>query len=196
MTCIILDRRFEVQALRVVASLALLALVIWLIWPRPTGDEAARRATYDALRPAAVPPLLLGDATSNPTGSLTADGYTFEADLPSVGRVALRGQPGQLALASSTGALLVRGHPASLTTSPTETTIAWQEPGATYTLSVPGQPDATTLQAIAARVAPLPDAARDAFGFGWDTPLLYLVYLPLFVGLFVWTGGRLLARST
>jgi hypothetical protein len=70
----------------------------------------------------------------------------------------------------------------------------WQEPGATYSLTVAGWADDARLQAVGQRIVPLADARRDAFGFGWDTPLLYVVYLPLCVGFVGWASGRLLAR--
>jgi hypothetical protein len=185
-----------VRAAPILAPLALLALLVWVVWPRPSPAEAAQRATYDALRSAAVSPVLLaGGAVSDPRAGLTPDGYRFEADLAGVGHVTLRG--GQIAPMpdASPAPFEVDGHPATLSSAAAETSIVWQASGAGYTLVVPGQPDATTLQAIAARVAPLPTASRDAFGFGGDTPLLYLAYLPLFVGFFGWSGGRLLART-
>jgi hypothetical protein len=44
------------------------------------------------------------------------------------------------------------------------------------------------------RLVPLDQASLDAFGFAVDTPLLYLVYLPLFVGFIVAVGGLVVGK--
>jgi hypothetical protein len=175
---------------RVLGSLAALAILVWAVWPRAA--DAELRATYARLRSSPVPPLLVGSTLPRDTSAeVAADGYTVSADMPGLGRISMVGRAGG---AVDDGPLQVRGHAAQVSRSDQATTLTWQEGGAAYTLTLPGQPDATTLQAVAQRVEPLPDAARDAFGFTADTPLLYLVYLPLFVGFCGWASGRLLAR--
>ena len=170
-----------------------LALLVWVVWPRATDEH--ERATYASLRAAPVPPLLLGAPELHSShATLTADGYTFEAELPNLGHVSIAGRRGSPASGGAPAAFEVRGHAAQVSATAEATTLAWQESTAGYTLTLAGRADAATLDAVAQRVVPLPEATRDAFGFAWDTPLLYLVYLPLLLGFAGWAGGRLLAR--
>jgi hypothetical protein len=175
---------------RVLGSLVALALLVWAVWPRAA--DAELRATYDRLRASPVPPLLVGQ---NPPRQMTAEvspnGYSVSSDVPGIGQVAIVGRAGGT---TAQGPLQVRGHPAQLGQSNDRTILTWQEGGAGYTLTLPGRPDERTIQAVAQRVEPLPDAARDALGFPGDTPLLYLAYLPLFVAFAGWASGRLLAQ--
>jgi hypothetical protein len=189
-----LDRRWNVRLARVVGSLAVLGLLTAAVWPR--ASDAALRDTYASLRSAPVPALLVGSVRpASASAEVTADRYVLAAELPDVGRVTISGQRAGSAQPAQVGSLRVRGYTASLSTaSADQTALVWTEPDATYTLAVAGQPGPTTLDALAARVVPLDQAARDAFGFAWDTPLLYAAYLPLFVGFAGWAGARLLAR--
>ena len=171
-------------------SLVALAVLVWAVWPRAA--DAQLRATYDRLRQSPVPPLLIGQSLPRQASAeVSSDGYSFSSDVPGVGAVSIVGRPGGVPFASP---LSVRGHPAQFSDSNDGTVLTWLEGGADYTLTVPGRADLSTIQALAQRVEPLPDATRDAFGFGGDTPLLYLVYLPLFVAFAGWASARLLAR--
>jgi hypothetical protein len=176
---------------RVLGTLAALALLVWAVWPRATDTDL--RATYARLRASPVPPLLVGGVLPRAASAeVSSDGYAISTEVPNVGQVSIVGRTA--AGTTSSGDVEVRGQPADVSVGEQATTLTWHERAATYTLSVPGRPDDRTLSALAQRVAPLQDATRDAFGFGWDTPLLYLVYLPLGLGFFGWASGRLLAR--
>jgi hypothetical protein len=175
---------------RVLGSLVALAVLVWAVWPRAADSQL--RATYDRLRESPVPPLVLGQPLpTRASADVSSDGYAFSSDLPGVGAVSIVGRPGGVPTASP---LRVRGHPAQFSQSNDATVLSWQEDGAGYTLTLHGSVDVRTIQALAQRVEPLPDAARDAFGFAGDTPLLYLLYLPLFLAFAGWASGRLLAR--
>jgi hypothetical protein len=175
---------------RVLGSLVALAVLVWAVWPRAA--DAPLRATYDRLRQSPVPPLLVGQSLPRQASAeVSRDGYSISTDVPGVGQVSVAGRIGG---AVAEGSLQVRGHPAQLSRADDATVLAWQEAGAGYRLTLPGRAEERTMQALAQRVEPLPDAARDAYGFVGDTPLLYLVYLPLFVAFGGWASARLLAR--
>jgi hypothetical protein len=171
-----------------------LAVLVWAVWPRATDADLRVQSTYARLRASPVPPLLVGSTLPRQASAeVSADGYAVSSDVPGVGRVSIVGRAGSLPGAAG-GGLEVRGHAAQVRLTDEGTALAWEESGAAYTLTLPGRADARTIQAVAQRIVPLPDAARDAFGFAWDTPLLYVGYLPLFVGFLGWASGRLLAR--
>jgi hypothetical protein len=175
---------------RVLGGLVALAVLVWAVWPRAA--DAQLRATYDRLRGSPVPPLLVGQSLPRQMNAeVSPDGYSVSSDVPGVGQVSIAGRTRGT---TAQGAFEVRGQPAQLSRAADVTVLTWQEAGAGYTLTLPGRPDERTIQALARRVEPLPDAARDAFGFAGDTPLLYLVYLPLFVAFAGWASGRLLAH--
>ena len=175
---------------RVFGTLLALAVLVWAVWPRAA--DAQLRATYDRLRQSPVPPLLVGQSLPRQASAeVSRDGYSIAMDVAGVGQVSVAGRIGGTV---AEGSLLVRGHPAQLSRADDATVLAWQEAGAGYTLTLPGRADQRTIQALAERVEPLPDAARDAFGFARDTPLLYLLYLPLFVAFGGWASARLLGR--
>ena len=67
--------------------------------------------------------------------------------------------------------------------------------GPRYDLAVPDGSSPHTREALQQRLVPLDQASRDAFGSRWDTPLLYLGYLPLLVGFLVLGCVSLLAPS-
>jgi hypothetical protein len=179
---------------RVLGSLLALAVLVWAVWPRATDAGLRVQSTYARLRASPVPPLLVGGTLPREASAeVSADGYAVSSEVPGVGRVSIVGRAGSVPGAAR-GELKVRGHAAQVSLTDAGTALAWEESGAAYTLTLPGRADDRLLQAVAQRITPLPDAARDAFGFAWDTPLLYLVYLPLLLGFAGWAGGRLLAR--
>jgi hypothetical protein len=119
-----------------------------------------------------VPALVIQPQEPRETrAEVSADGYAYALFAPD-GPIQVTGsrQPGAAAAAG----------PGSMT---------WSQDGITYTLSAPPTYSPQQMAETAARLTPVNVALSDEYGFAFDTPLLFVVYLPLllaFVGLGVW----------
>jgi hypothetical protein len=132
------------------------AALVMLVWPRPT-DGAVREA-YRRLSAAAVPVRVIGWTTPTAAQSqLSSEGYTLSVQDPSLGALTISGERGG---SPSPGA-----------------TLSWNEGDTVYTVTTSADP-----ALVVPRVVPLDDALHQFEGSPWDTPVLYLWYLPLLVG--------------
>jgi hypothetical protein len=167
-----------------VAALAVAAFV-WLAWPASPNPE--QRRDLEALRASPVPVLVpLLDPDWRTTAEVTADGYVLKAAPPGGAPLAVTGSRTE-AVGEPEPNLVARARPLNVT-SPSrihdpETTlkdVKWSESGVTYILSLP---ELTRDDESADRVEhlqPLELAIHASQAWPGDTPLLYLVYLPLF----------------
>jgi hypothetical protein len=139
-----------------VAVAGLCALVV-LAMPRATDQNV--RSAYQQLSTATLPVLVLGwIAPDAARVTLTPTGYTLAVHDPDLGDVVVSGARG--------------GQPL-----PGETTAQrWNVGDDQYAIQTSAK------AAAASRVVPLEVARRQIEGSPWDTPLLYLWYLPLVVG--------------
>jgi hypothetical protein len=152
-----------------VLSAVLLVGLVWITWPRPA--DAAVLQAYAQLAQSPVPVKVVGwIQPSAPSAQILPDGYVYRVHAEQLGDLTISGR---------------RGTPAS----PGQ--LAWQEGDVTYTLEATADQ-----QLVQPRVIPLA-AARDQLvgGSGWETPLLYLAYLPAFAAFTVWAARSLLLAS-
>jgi hypothetical protein len=149
------------------ASVAALIGLIWLTWPRLA--DTALLQSYVELEQSAVPVGVIGWVLpSAPRVQVLADGYVYTVHDGQLGDVTVSGRRG--------------------TAPPAPGPIVWQRDDVTYALQTTADP-----QLVRARVISL-DAARQQLtgGSRWDTPVLYLIYLPAFAAFTVWAARSLL----
>ena len=155
---------------------AVLSALVWLVWlvrPQPTDADAELRAAYSRLEGAPVPVEVVGALrASAPRVELSATGYVLTVSTPDVGDVTIAGQ-------RDTRADDLEGAP------------TWQTGDVVYALRTAADP-----ALIRPRVVGLAEARRQLGGAGWDTPVLYLLYLPALLAFGGWTTWTLLARPS
>jgi hypothetical protein len=145
-----------------------LAALVWLAWPRPADPDL--RAAYAQLEHAPVPVEVVGFVgASEPRVQLSANGYVLSVRATSLGDVTISGQ---------------RGGQADV-----EDAVTWQAGDVTYVLRTSADP-----KLVQPRVVPLDEARLQLRGSLWDTPLLFLFYLPALVAFATWATWSLLLR--
>lgn len=171
------------------------ALVAWRVWPTTPPEWVSLRSSFDALRRAPVPALVVVPFEPRQArAEVDSDGYRYTLPRPD-GDLVIEGrrlpvQPDPLGQAS----LTVRGVPAQWSTG----TVTWRENGARYTLSGPEAASVQDGEGATRRLIGLDAAQRQQFGYAVDTPLLFGVYLPLlvfFLGIVGLRMGRAAKRS-
>ena len=156
--------------LPVVLGAVAITVIVWRAWPRPV--DAELRAAYAELERAPVPALVVGAVVaSEPRLQLSSSGYALSVRAADLGEVTITGQR------------------AVRTENPTA--LSWREGDVTYKLETAADPGL-----VRARVVPVAEARRQLVGGGWDTPLLYLLYLPALIGFACWATWSLLLRPT
>jgi hypothetical protein len=153
-----------------VLSAVLLVGLVSITWPRPA--DAAVLQTYAQLEQSSVPVKVIG--WIQPTAAsaqILPDGYVYRVHAEQLGDLTISGRRG--------------------TTPASPGQLAWQEGDVTYTLEATADQ-----QLVQPRVIPLA-AARDQLvgGSRWETPMLYLAYLPAFAAFTVWAARSLLLAS-
>ena len=164
------------------AFLLLLGIAIGLLvrngWPATA--NASMRQTLDRLRAARVPVYVV--IPQQPRDTLS----TVEPDAYSYALV--RGDP-----------LIVRGRrtgqPDSPPTPSSPGQLTWTRNGVTYTITAESDLREGTPAGLMERVIPLELALRQGWGFEGDTPLLYLVYVPLLAGFGGWAVWSVLGSD-
>ena len=169
----------RLSTLGVVFVLAVgIGLLVQRGWPNTANGEM--RQTLDRLRGSPVPVLVvIPQQPRETTSSLEADGYTYTI---------VRGDP-----------LIVRGRRSDLPdaapalSGPGE--LTWTQGGATYTITAASDLKDGPPGALMARLTPLDLALRQNWGFAGDSPLLYLLYVPLLAGFGGWACWSLIVRG-
>jgi hypothetical protein len=152
------------------SSVVALAGVVWLVWPRAT--DAALRHAYAQLQHAPVPVEVVGwIETAEPRVELVPNGYVLTVRATQLGEVTIAGQRGTVP--AVTGA------------------TTWQEGDVTYTLQTTADP-----QLVRTLLVSGTQAQQQIAGSAWDTPVLYLVYLPALLGFGAWATWQLLLRPS
>jgi hypothetical protein len=155
------------RTLIVLASLAALIGLVWSTWPR-SADTAVLQS-YAELEQSAVPVMVVGWVLPTaPRVQWLDDGYVYTVHAGQLGDVTIGGRRG---MAPPAPGLLV-----------------WQTDDATYALQTTA--DSKLVQAHVTSL----DAARQQLtgGSRWDTPVLYLIYVPAFAVFTVWAARSLL----
>jgi hypothetical protein len=161
------------RRLTALGGLLLLALAIGLLvqraWPQP--GNAGLRQSLDGLRGSSVPVYVVVPQQPRETHStLEPDGYTYTI---------VRGDP-----------LIVRGRrsgaPDAAPALAGRGQLTWSQAGVTYTITAESDLRDGPPSGLMDRVTPLDVALRQNWGFAGDTPLLYLVYVPLLAGFGGW----------
>jgi hypothetical protein len=169
-----MDRRLYAAA--VVIGIAGISVIGALAWPQPA-DTGIRQA-YQQLTTAAIPALVVGWISPD-AGSveLRPDGYTLRVHDQQFGDLSVEGQRDSVSPAA---------------TSPQDAAASRRDVGesrqdATYRV------DAAYDQfALRSRLIPLNEGMAQLSGHTLDTPLLYLVYLPLLIGVPLLAAASLL----
>ncbi len=167
-------------ALRALVPLLVVAASLGLLAPRawPATANPALRATLDTLRAAPVPVLVVLPQEPRETrAQVLGDGYTYTIVRPDSPPLVLRGtrMPG----AATSEPRVGNGE------------LRWTTDGTAYTVTDPGIDSPEAASSLRERAIPLATALREQWGFEPDTPLLYLVYLPLFLGFAAWAAVTL-----
>ncbi|HLZ30400.1 MAG TPA: hypothetical protein VKV73_24025 [Chloroflexota bacterium] len=145
-----------------------LAALVWLAWPLTA--DADLRAAYAQLEHAPVPVEVVGFVgASDPRVQLFANGYALSIRAATLGDITISGQQG-----GSTAA---------------DNSLTWQTGEMTYALRTSADP-----QLVQARVVALDEARLQLGGSRWDTPVLYLFYLPALVAFAMWATWALLLK--
>jgi hypothetical protein len=163
-------------------GLVLLALAVGMLvqraWPKTA--NAPMRQTLDRLRGSSVPVfVIIPQQPRDLTSSLEPDGYTYTI---------VRGDP-----------LIVQGRRTGQPDAPPARSgpgqLRWTQAGTTYTITAESDLREGTPAGVMERVIPLELALRQNWGFTGDSPLLYLVYLPLLAGFGAWACWSLMIRG-
>jgi hypothetical protein len=143
-------------AISLIGALAIGALVV-LVFPRAADQEV--RAAYQQLSTAVLPVRVIGWIRPlAPSVSLSDGGYVLSVQDPDLGELVIGGAHGvEPAMRDSAS-------------------LRWSEGDQRYAVLT------TATTAVAPRIVPLDVAKRQLQGGPWDTPLLYLWYLPLLLG--------------
>jgi len=155
-----------------------IGLLVQHAWPRTA--NASMRQTLDRLRGSPVPVYVIVPQQPRVTNStLEPDGYSYTI---------VRGDP-----------LIVRGRRTGLPDAPPAPSgagqLTWTQNGATYTITAESDLREGTPAGLMERVIPLELALRQNWGFTADTPLLYLLYVPLLAGFAGWACWSLVAAG-
>jgi hypothetical protein len=161
-----------------IVCVAGIGLFVWSAWPSSTNRQL--RQTFETLQRSPVPAYVIRPQEEREThAEVSSDGYVFRLVRPDDGDIHVSGSR----RASAGGMANTRQ-------------ATWSVDGATYTLSVPEHYSDDAVRDTRNGLKRVDVATREAFGFGWDTPLLYLFYLPLMGGFvcltcwFVWQQLR------
>jgi hypothetical protein len=165
--------RVRADAPGVVAVLSVLLAVAAVAFAYPQPGDSEVRSAYARLASAGVPVQVLGwIAPSAADARLTEDGgYALTLHDPGLGDVTITGSP------------------AGQSADDGGSSLSWRGDQAVYAIRT----TADTAD-VASRVVPLDEGSRQILGGAWDTPVLYLWYLPLVVILVVAVITRVLAR--
>ena len=156
-----------------------IGLLVQRAWPQPA--NAGLRQSLDRLRGSPVPVyVVVPQQPREISSSVESDGYTYTI---------VRGDP-----------LIVRGRKSGLPDSapvlsaPGE--VTWTQGGATYTITAQSDLKDGPPAALMERVTPLDVALRQNWGFAGDSPLLYLLYVPLLAGFGAWACWSLIVADS
>ncbi len=152
----------------VVSAVALVALALIAY---PDRAQSSVPDAYVTLERAPIPVAVVGWIQPlEADAQLLPDGYTLHVRANGLGDVTLTGNRDPRAV-------------------PPAAVLTWQASGATYALQTVAAPEV-----VRSRVTTLELAEAQLTGSTLDSPLLYLLYLPAFVGMAVWLGISLLRR--
>lgn len=174
----------------------LLAGVVWAAWPE-SRDQGVAGALASAGRspvPALVPLIPPGWQART---DLQNGGYRFRATPPGGEVLEVRGTrtrpadlpPPTLALRSAMGS--IDFPPVETGTRPKE--VTWEEGGVFYTIQTSSRTTDVEVAELADRLVAPRVALDGTRAWVGDTPLLYLLYLPLLLGLGGWLAYRALS---
>jgi hypothetical protein len=155
-----------------------IAVLVQRGWPNTA--NAGMRQTLDRLRGSPVPVLVVIPHQPRETNSsLEPDGYTYTI---------VRGDP-----------LIVRGRRSGLPDAAPALSgpgqLTWTQDGATYTITAQSDLHDGPPSALMERLTPLDVALRQNWGFAGDSPLLYLLYVPLLAAFGGWACWSLMLRG-
>ncbi|HYY88977.1 MAG TPA: hypothetical protein VFA49_09285 [Chloroflexota bacterium] len=161
-----------------VVFLLALSLAIGVLVRRgwPLTANASMYETLDRLRASRVPVFVVIPQQPRETHStVEPDGFSYTI---------VRGDP-----------LIVRGRRTAVPDTPATLSspgrLTWSNGGVTYTITAESDLKDGPPAALMERVIPLELALRQGWGFGGDSPLLYLLYVPVlvaFAGWVVWSA--------
>jgi hypothetical protein len=134
---------------------AVLAALVWAVWPRPAPSLPLQ--AYAQLAHAPIPVETVGWIDPDSASAQTSQsGYVLILHVPELGELTIAGYPQPSALPSNW--------------------LTWRESGVTYALQTEADP-----RLVRSRLVSLAQAERQLSGNAIDTPLLYLWYVPVFL---------------
>jgi hypothetical protein len=147
-----------------------LGVLVASAWPSSPNKQLSD--TYNKLRESPVPVLVIVPQEVRETqAEVSANQYLFRLQHPETGQIDVIGSL-RAPAEHNGGTEAVRQQ-------------TWTADGFYYTVRVPARVSDASIEGIRNGLKPLDHARQELFGFAWDTPLLYLGYLP---GLVVFTG--------